>query len=95
VALNVTWSQEALDDLKRLHDFLALNSPSVAAQSTIDLIDGVEFVADNPGLAVILPQFAPIDIRRVFVSRYEIRVGFDLPNNEMDVVRIFSQREDR
>jgi plasmid stabilization system protein ParE len=95
VALSVTWSQEALDDLKRLHDFLALNSPSVPAQSTIDLIDGVDFVADNPGLAVMLTQFAPRDVRRVFVSRYEIRLAFDLPGNEIGVVRIFSQREDR
>ena len=95
MALNVTWSQEALDDLKRLHDFIALNNPSVAAPSTIELIDGADFVANNPGLAVTLPQFAPADIRRAFVSRYEIRFEFDLPHNEIDIVRIFSQREDR
>lgn len=95
MALDVAWSQEALDDLKRLHDFLALNNPSVAAQSTLDLIDGVAFVSDNPGLAVILPQFAPTDIRRAFVSRYEIRFAFDLPGNGMALVRIFSQQEDR
>lgn len=95
MAINVTWSQEALDDLKRLHDFMALNNPSVAAQSIIELIDGADFVANNPGLAVTLPQFAPADIRRAFVSRYGIRFEFDLPRNAIDVVRIFSQREDR
>ncbi|HEV7835299.1 MAG TPA: type II toxin-antitoxin system RelE/ParE family toxin [Caballeronia sp.] len=95
MALKVTWSQKALDDLKRLHDFLALNNPAVAAQSTIELIDGADFVANNPGLAVTLPQFAPADIRRAFVSRYEIRFEFNLARNEIDVVRIFSQREDR
>ena len=95
MAINVTWSQEALDDLKRLHDFMALNNPSVAAQSIIELIDGADFVANNPGLAVTLPQFAPTDIRRAFVSRYGIRFEFDLPRNAIDVVRIFSQREDR
>ena len=95
MAINVTWSQEALDDLKRLHDFMALNNPSVATQSIIELIDGADFVANNPGLAVTLPQFAPADIRRAFVSRYGIRFEFDLPRNAIDVVRIFSQREDR
>ena len=95
MAINVTWSQEALDDLKRFHDFMALNNPSVAAQSIIELIDGADFVANNPGLAVTLPQFAPADIRRAFVSRHGIRFEFDLPRNAIDVVRIFSQREDR
>jgi plasmid stabilization system protein ParE len=94
VALEVTWSQKALDDLKRLHDFLALNNPAVAAQSTIELVDGADFVANNPNLAMTLPQFTPADIHRAFVSRYEIRFEFDLPRNEIDVVRIFSQRED-
>ena len=74
---------------------MALTNPSVAAQSIIELIDGADFVANNPGLAVTLPQFAPADIRRAFVSRYGIRFEFDLPRNAIDVVRIFSQREDR
>lgn len=95
MALDVTWSQEALDDLKRLYDFLVLNNPAAATQSTIDLIDGLDFVVDNPGLAVKLPQFAPVDIRRAFVSRYEIRFAFNLSDDQIDVVRIFSQREDR
>jgi plasmid stabilization system protein ParE len=95
VALNLTWTQEALDDLERLYDFLVLNNPAAAAQSTIDLIDGVDFVVNNPGLAVKLTQFAPDDIRRAFVSRYEIRFAFDLRDDQIDVVRIFSQREDR
>ncbi|KQR84493.1 hypothetical protein ASG35_28595 [Burkholderia sp. Leaf177] len=95
MALNATWSQEALDDLKRLYDFLVPNDAAAAARSTLDLIEGVEFVVNNPGLAVKLPQFAPDDIRRAFVSRYEIRFAFDLQLDQIDVVRIFSQREDR
>ena len=92
---NVSWSPEALDDLKRLHDFLASHSPRAAAQSTIDLIDGVAYIANNSGLAVALPQFAPADVRRALISQYEIRFEFDLAENAINVVRIFSQREDR
>jgi plasmid stabilization system protein ParE len=60
VALNVTWSEEALEDLKRLYNFFVLNNPAAAARSTTDLMDGVEFVINNPRLAVKLPQLRPM-----------------------------------
>ena len=89
----IDWTDGALSDLKRLHDFLAPVNAPVAAPTVQSLVAAPERLLDHPRLGEPLDEFAPREVRRLIVGRYELR--YEVGSEQITVLRVFHAREDR
>ena len=87
------WASRAYSDLVRLYDFLEPANPVAAARIVRHLVAGAKRIPAHPRLGVRLPEFAPREVRKVFVGDYEIR--YELVDADVFILRIFHTREDR
>ncbi len=93
--LRLVWADEALQDLQRLMHFqLAHNGVEAAQDVALGLLNFADGLPLNPQVWRQLKQFEG-DVRRGLWSRYEIRYEIDARADEMRIVRLFEQREDR
>jgi toxin ParE1/3/4 len=47
--MNIQWSDEAIDDLRNLHDFTAKDNPAAARKLALTIVDSVEInLPGNP-----------------------------------------------
>lgn len=91
--MRLQWSAKALDDVERLYDFLAKVNKSAAAQTVQALVAAPVRLVENPRIGESLDEFAPLEVRRILVGRYEIRYQFE--NDTIYVLRLWHTREDR
>ena len=87
------WTGKAHSDLVRLYEFLDPVNPAAAARVVRHLVAGVKRIPAHPRLGVQMPEFAPREVRKVFVGDYEIR--YELADTDVFILRIFHAREDR
>lgn len=87
------WSLRALADLQRLYDFLERDSRLAAARTVQSLARAPERLRENPRLGEQLFQFAPREVRRILVGRYEIR--YEVQTESIIVLRLWHTRENR
>ncbi|WP_287193686.1 type II toxin-antitoxin system RelE/ParE family toxin [Paraburkholderia sp.] len=87
------WHPDALDDVARLYDFLAPNSPVAARHAASVILEAADRVAENPAIGVPRVEFrewfAPFG-RSAYVLRYAILDGGDVI-----VTRVWHSREHR
>ena len=90
----VRWTAEARSDLVRLHAFLAAVNPQAAARA-VQRLRGVpeRLLMDHPRLGSRLDQFAPREVRRLFVDDYELR--YEIQKDTIFVTNLWHTREDR
>lgn len=87
------WSRRALADLQRLYDFLERDNQGAAARTVQSLARAPESLRENPRLGEQLFQFAPREVRRILVGRYEIR--YQVQADMIVVLRLWHTRENR
>lgn len=87
------WTTTALDDLKRLHSFLAaVNEPAAGRAVAMPGLATKKLVS-NPRLDRQLEKFSPREVRRIIVGAYEIR--YEIQGAKIFVLRLWHCREDR
>jgi plasmid stabilization system protein ParE len=89
----VKWTSKALSDLARLHEFLALVNLSAAARTMKSLIAAPASLLVNPRIGERLEEFAPREVRRILVGKYEMR--YELQEAVIHILRLWHTREDR
>lgn len=87
------WTGKALSDLARLYDFLAPANRRAAARVVRSLTDAPARLLEHPRLGEKLEEFAPREVRRILVGRYEIR--YEIAVDTVYVLRLWHTREDR
>ena len=68
MAAKIVWSPEALEDLRQITEFIALDRPSVAHRVGLSLLAAVEMLGQMPKLGRRLPE-RPHPAIREFVQR--------------------------
>ncbi|MDP2795870.1 MAG: type II toxin-antitoxin system RelE/ParE family toxin [Sulfurisoma sp.] len=91
--MELKWTSKALSDLARLYEFLALANPAAAARAVKSLTAAPAGLLVNPRLGERLEEFAPREVRRILVGKYEMRYEFQEPM--IFVLRLWHTREDR
>ena len=92
--MRVRWTAEARSDLVRLYEFLAPANRDAAARAVQSLRAApARFLLRNPHLGARLEEFAPREVRRLFVGEYELR--YEIRTEGVIVVRLWHTREDR
>ena len=91
--MQLTWTEKALSDLARLHDFLAPVNRQAAARVVQQLVAAPEILTGNPRLGERLEEFNPRDVRRIFVGDYELR--YEINQQRIFLLRVWHSREQR
>lgn len=91
--MKIEWTRRALDDLARLHDFLARVNALAAANAVRVLAAAPERLSEYPRIGEKLDEFAHREVRRIVIGKYEIR--YEIKNTTLYVLRLWHTREDR
>jgi plasmid stabilization system protein ParE len=75
----IHWEDEALDDLRQLVEYIAVDNPESARRFGMSVVEKVETLRRQPQLGRRFAPMTEAEIREVPVPPYRIfyRVGFD------------------
>ncbi len=91
--MNLKWTNEAVVDVARLHDFLAKVNPNAAARTAQTLTVAPRQLLDRPQSGRQLDQYLPREVRRIIIGNYEMR--YELADSTVYILRIWHTREER
>jgi plasmid stabilization system protein ParE len=91
--MRIRWTAEARSDIARLYQFLAPVNREAAARAVQSLRAAPARLSQNPRLGPRLGEFAPREVRRLFVGDYELR--YEIKDNALLVLNLWHTREDR
>jgi plasmid stabilization system protein ParE len=90
----VRWTAAARSDLVRLYEFPAPVNRQAAARAVQSLGGApARLLRHNPRLGARLDDFAPRDVRRLFVGDDELR--HEIRSDAIIIVRLWHTKEDR
>jgi plasmid stabilization system protein ParE len=86
--MNLTWSQEAGENLVGIEEFIARDSLERAVRFVDALIDHAEAIlADNPRSGRTVPEIGNPDIRELIYRGY--RIVYRLSGNRVEILTVF------
>ena len=91
--MKLKWSNQAIADVARLHEFLAQVNPTAAARTAQTLTVAPRLLLDRPQSGRQLDQYLPREVRRIIVGNYEMR--YELVDLTVYILRVWHTREER
>jgi len=85
--VKVVWTQEALDRLSDIEDFISQDSPQRAAKFVNYLIQRGEGVSKNHRIGRIVPEISNPNIREVIAKKY--RIVYKIQENKIEILTAF------
>ncbi|MGC3874717.1 type II toxin-antitoxin system RelE/ParE family toxin [Halomonas sp. GXIMD04776] len=72
--MKLAYTDEAIEDLKRLREFIAIHNPSAAARIAIELVGKIELLPDFPKIGTPV-EMAPVpdSVRDMVFGKYVVR----------------------
>ena len=91
--MRLQWAGKARSDLERLYKFLSTVNSAAAARAVRGLVAAPALRLAHPRIGERLEEFAPREVRRLLVGRYEMR--YEIQGETIFILRIWHGREDR
>ncbi len=91
--MKLKWTNKALSDLVRLHEFLVVVNQQAAAQTVQSLSAAPRRLLEQLRIGEQLEEFGPREVRRILVGHYEMR--YEIQDSTIYVLRLWHTREDR
>ncbi|MFQ5603922.1 MAG: type II toxin-antitoxin system RelE/ParE family toxin [bacterium] len=85
--MRVVWTQEALDRLSDIEDFISQDSPQRAARFVNYLIQRGEGVSKNPRIGRIVPEISNPNVREIIANKY--RIVYRIQENKIEILTVF------
>ena len=72
--MKLVYTDEAIDDLKRLREFIAMHNPTAAARIATELVGKIELLPDFPKMGAPV-EMAPVpdSVRDMAFGKYVVR----------------------
>jgi len=72
--VKLVYTDEAIDDLKRLREFIAMHNPTAAARIATELVGKIELLPDFPKMGAPV-EMAPVpdSVRDMAFGKYVVR----------------------
>lgn len=86
----VIWSQQAVVDLRSIHDFIARNSRYYAKKVVHDIREIVDELNGLPKMGRIVPELNEEDVRELFL--YSYRIIYAIKDEVIFVLAVVHQR---
>ena len=91
--MRVAWTDRAKHRLRELHDYIAQDSPAIAAQVVRQLVARSRHFGDLPNVGRQVPEYARIDVRELLVRPYRIIYRVDVERDRIDVLTVRHYRQ--
>ncbi|MCP5415568.1 MAG: type II toxin-antitoxin system RelE/ParE family toxin [Chromatiaceae bacterium] len=92
--MNVRYSREAVNDLRRLREFIEVKNPRAAKKAASTILKGIAQLKDFPLLGTKVDRAPnPEAVRDLVIGNYLAR--YLVHETELYVLRIWHQKEDR
>jgi plasmid stabilization system protein ParE len=91
--MKLRWTGKAIDDAGRVYGFLARLNPEAAQNALEQISITVSRLPNQPRIGMRLTDYAPREVRRIIVGRYEVR--YEIAAGEIIVLRLWHGREER
>ncbi|MFN3580807.1 MAG: type II toxin-antitoxin system RelE/ParE family toxin [Pseudomonas sp.] len=90
--MKLVYTDEAIEDLRRLREFIAVHNPSAAGSIAAELIRRIELLSDLPGMGTPV-ELAPIpdSIRDMVFGKYVVRYSVHV--SAIIILRIWHELE--
>lgn len=90
--MKLVYTDEAIDDLKRLREFIAVHNPSAAGRIATELVSKIELLPDFPGMGTPV-ELAPVpdSIRDMVFGKYIVRYSAHL--SAIIILRVWHELE--
>jgi len=85
--VRVVWTQEALDRLFDIEDFISQNSPQRAVRFINYLMQRGEGLSKNPLIGRIVPEISNPNIREIIAKKY--RIIYKIQENKIEILTVF------
>jgi plasmid stabilization system protein ParE len=89
--VKLVWTRKSLDDIVRLHEFLAALNAAAAAKIVQGLVSTAGRLLRFPRMGERLDRYDPREVRRIFAGDYEIR--YEVTQESIAILRIWHGRE--
>lgn len=91
--MNIIWTPEGANDLRRFYAFLATIDPDAAVKIALMLQQAPNKLIAFPRIGERFETLAPRDIRKIKIGNYEMR--YEIIGDEIYILKIFHVREER
>ena len=92
--MRLVYTQEAVDDLQRLREFIEIHNPIAAAQIAQTIVTGIEKLKQFPRIGIEVRQAPDPDvIRDLILGEYIIR--YLLHDDSIYILRLWHHKEER
>lgn len=90
--MKLVYTDEAIEDLKRLREFIAVHNPSAAARIAAELVGKIELLPDFPKMGIPV-EMAPMpdSIRDMVFGKYVVR--YSVHTTAIIILRIWHELE--
>ena len=90
--MKLVYTDEAIDDLKRLREFIAVHNPSAAGRIATELVSKIELLPDFPGMGTPV-ELAPVpdSIRDMVFGKYIVR--YSAHSSAIIILRVWHELE--
>lgn len=84
--MKVYWTQNAIEHLVNIYEYIALNSPTYAKRMADKITRRSEQIADHPFSGRKVPEYDAEDIRELIEKPY--RIIYRIKPDQIDVVAV-------
>ncbi|MCA0375265.1 MAG: type II toxin-antitoxin system RelE/ParE family toxin [Gemmatimonadetes bacterium] len=81
------WTESAARDLQHIRDYIALDSPAMAATVVMRLVDAVDVLLDNPEAGRMVPERGDPALRELIRPPY--RIVYERRNEAVVILTVF------
>lgn len=83
----VIWTDESLEKLSEIDEFIARDNPQRAKKNVEFLIKHGESIAQNPSIGRVVPEISNPIIREMIVNNY--RIVYKIKQNKIEILTVF------
>jgi len=85
--MKIIWTQEALEQLSEIEDYISHDSPERALKFIDQLIEHTSLLSDQPHSGRTVPEIANPDIRELIFEKY--RIIYRFKENDIEILTVF------
>jgi toxin ParE1/3/4 len=82
--MNVHWTDNAIEHLAKIYEYIALNSPTYAKKMVDKITRRSSQIADSPFSGRMVPEYQAHDIRELIEKSY--RIIYCIKQDQIDVL---------
>ncbi|MCK5146932.1 type II toxin-antitoxin system RelE/ParE family toxin [bacterium] len=85
--MKLIWTEESLNKLIEIEEFIAEDNPIIAIEFVEFLIDCAEEIANNPNRGRAIPEFGNPKIRELIQKNY--RIIYQVTSGQIEILTVF------